>query len=87
VHDEMMGSFLIILLVVGGIILFVKALNWKPEKKDKKDDKTVKEEIDKLFKDLHDNAVQFKRDEVIPTLHSAKEKITNILDKKGVLDN
>lgn len=85
-HDEMMGSFLLILLAVGVIILLIKGLNFnsKPTKKD--DEKTVKEEIDKIFKELLDNAAQFKREEVIPTLYSAKEKVTNVLGKKGVLD-
>jgi hypothetical protein len=86
VHDEMMGSFLIILLVVGGIILFVKALNWEHQKKDKKKDKTLRQEVDKIFEDLKKNADIFDREEFKQPLDVAKSKIMDILDENDLLN-
>jgi len=78
--DGFLTVFLIVLLVAG-----VAAIYWfSPTKKN--DEKTVREEIDKIFKELKECAVQFKRDEALGALDTAKDKVTAVLGKKGYLD-
>jgi hypothetical protein len=84
-------SILLILLIIGFIWAIVWLVNWEPPekkdgKKDKKDDKTLIEEIDGIFKDLREQALQFKRDEAVPVLVTAQDKVTAVLGKRGLLE-
>lgn len=80
--DSLIYSLFLILLFAGLIALIVCFAKFGSSKK--KDDKTVKEEVEKIFNELRENAIQFKRCEVVPALQSAKEKVIGVLDKKGV---
>ncbi len=80
--DSFIYSVFLILLIVALIALIVRFRKFGSSKK--KEDKTVKEEVEKIFNELKENAIQFKRSEVVPALQSAKEKVIGVLDKKGV---
>lgn len=78
------GAFLLTLLVIA---LIVAAILWlifyQPKKKD---EKPLKDEINKIFKELHENALQFKRDEVVPTIAAAKDQVTDLLRKRKLIE-
>jgi hypothetical protein len=76
-------SILLILLIIGLVAAIVWLVNWEPG--GTKDDKTLLKEIDGIFEDLRDQAVQFNRDEAAAVLVTAQSKVTAVLDKRGLL--
>ncbi len=84
IGDALLWLAVLTLIFVGIFAIVRWVVNFKPAKK--KDEKTVRDEIKKIFKELKENAAQFKRDELIPSLLAAEEKVTAVLEKKGLLD-
>lgn len=78
-------SILLILFIIGFIWAIIWLVNWEPDAKKDGKNKTLLEEIDGIFKDLREQAVQFKRDEAVPVLATAQNKVTAALDKRGLL--
>ena len=88
-QDNTFLSLLLIAFLIAALIaLIVFLVSWVSgdKKGKKKDEKTAKEEVEKIFKELKDNAIQFKREELVPSLQAAKDKIIGVLDKKGISD-
>ena len=77
---------IILFIFVGALIWLV---NWEPDKdnggKKKKDDKTLREEIEGVFKDLKTSALTYKRDECIPSLDTAYSKVIEVLEKRELV--
>jgi hypothetical protein len=80
------GSLVLLLIFVAFIVVLIWLLYWEPPKAKKKDEKSLREEIDGIFKDLRDNAQLYNRAEFIPSLNKAQDKIADVLDKRKLFN-
>lgn len=78
------ASLILLLIFIGFIAAVLWLIYWEPDRPTKKDDKTLREEIDGIFKDLRDNAFLYNRPEFIPSLDRARDKIADVLDKRNL---
>ncbi len=85
--------FTLVLILIVFILALVWLLNWEPDKdegarkKKDKDEKTLREEIEGVFKDLKSQAVTYKRDECIPSLDTAHHKVLEVLRKRELVES
>ena len=80
------GLLIVLLIFAAFVAALIWVIYWEPEKKKKKDEKTLREEVDGIFKDLRDNALLYKREEFIPSLDRARDKVADALDKRELFN-
>jgi hypothetical protein len=81
-QDGMDVSIFILLLIIALIVAIAWVIDYEPEIRKKKDDKTLREEIDGIFKDLRENAIIYDRPEFVLCLDRARDKVADALDKR-----
>ena len=78
------ASLILLLIFIGFIAALLLLIYWEPDKPAKKDDKTLREEINGIFKDLRENSILYNRPEFVPSLIRAQDKVVEALDKRNL---
>jgi hypothetical protein len=78
------ASLILLLIFIGFIVAMIWLIYWEPDKPAKKDDKTLREEINGIFKDLRENSILYNRPEFVPSLIRAQDKVVEALDKRNL---